>query len=84
MTLINQIKSTQSREELTKLLEKEKIEVAYILMTNAIDSLNKEIESDILTGDTDVALYKMSQVVMLEDHLHIIERVILKRSVVLQ
>lgn len=84
MTLITNIKSVQSREELTKLLEKETIEVRYILVTNAVDSLNKEIEADITTGDVDVALYKMSQVVLLEDALHVIERVILKQRVIHQ
>lgn len=81
MTLITQVKSASSREELRNALESSSIEVRYIMLTNAIDSLNKEIECDITTGNTDVALYKMSQVVMLEDEKHVVERVMLKQSV---
>jgi transposase-like protein len=83
MTTINSIKSTQSREELRDILSGSLPEVRHIYLTNAIDSLNKEIEADIALGDIDVAIFKMSQVVMLEDEKHIVERVLLKAVVTL-
>lgn len=82
--LINQIKAMTAKDELRNLLSSRKPEVRQIFLENAIDSLNKEIESDISLGNVDVAIYKMSQVVMLEDEKHIVERIILKQAVVLR
>ena len=82
MTLISKLKSVTSRKEIREALAASSIEVRRIMLVNAIDSLNKEIECDIVEGNVDVALFKMSQVVMLEDELHVVERVILKQSVV--
>lgn len=81
MTLISQIKSTSCRKELREVLSNSSIEVRHIMLSNAIDSLNKEIECDIASNNTDVAIFKMSQVVMLEDEHHIVERVLLKQSI---
>lgn len=83
MTTINLIKQSYSREEVRDSLSGHAPEMRYILITNAIDSLNKEIERDITVGNTDLAIFKMSQVVMLEDEKHIIERVMLKAVVTL-
>lgn len=82
-TLINQIKSATTRKELREAFGNTAIEVRFTLLSNAVDSLNKEIESDITTGDVNIALFKMSQVVMLEDEKHVVERVMLKQRVVL-
>jgi|GEM_PF-5773658 len=82
MTLIQKIKSVTSRQELREALSSSSIEVRQIMLTNAIELLNKEIECDITEGNIDIALFKMSQVVMLEDELHIVERLILKQRVI--
>lgn len=79
--LINQIKTAQSRKELRQLFQDKSVEVQYIMLTNAIDSINKEIESDISEHHIDLAIFKMSQVVLFEDELHVIERVMLKQRV---
>jgi hypothetical protein len=82
--LIDQIKSSTSKEEVRTLLAKKSIEIKHIMLENSINSLNREIESDIHTGNVDVALFKMSQVVMLEDEIHVVERVILKQGVLVR
>ncbi|MCY9186547.1 hypothetical protein [Bacillus halotolerans] len=83
MKIVNDIKSAISKDEVRKLLEGKSIETQHIYLANAIDALNKEIVSDIKKGETDAALFKMSQVIMLEDENHIVERLILKQAVVL-
>lgn len=82
-TTITLIKSATSREELRETLSGSTPETRHIFLTNAIDSLNKEIESDITQANVDLAIFKMSQVVMLEDEKHIVERVLLKAAVTL-
>jgi hypothetical protein len=81
MTLIDQIKSVASRKDLHALLSTSGIEKRHYLLSNVIDLLNREVECDITTGDIEVAIFKMSQVVLLEDELMIVERVMLKQSV---
>lgn len=83
-SLINQIKSATTRKDVHELLSTRSVEVRQTFLSNAIDSLNKEIECDILDNNIDVAIFKMSQVVMLEDEKHAVERVILKQSVVVR
>ncbi|ARC67241.1 hypothetical protein B14_200030 (plasmid) [Bacillus licheniformis] len=83
MKTVNQIKSATSREEVRSVLEGIKIELQHIYLLNAIDALNKEIVTDIKEDKTDKALFKMSQVIMLEDENHVVERLILKQAVVL-
>jgi enoyl reductase-like protein len=82
MTPVSKIKSVSTRKELREVLATFSLDMRHILLTNAINSLNKEIECNIAEGNVDMALFKMSQVVMLEDELHIVERVILKQSIV--
>ncbi len=77
--LIKKVKGASSRKELILVLEGQPEEIKHIMLTNAIESINKEIERDIKSGDLDVAIYKMSQVVMLEDEMHIIERKLFKQ-----
>ncbi|ELC54644.1 hypothetical protein WGI_05101 [Escherichia coli KTE44] len=81
MTTITLIKSAVSKEAVRNSLSGHTPDVRHIFITNAIDSLNKEIEQDIISGNTDIAIFKMSQVVMLEDERHIVERVLLKTVV---
>jgi hypothetical protein len=81
MTAINQIKLSTSREEARSILESRTPEMRLIILRNAIESLDREIESDIASENIDIAIFKMSQVVMLEDEKHIVERVILKAVV---
>ncbi|MCY8466508.1 hypothetical protein [Bacillus atrophaeus] len=83
MKIVNEIKSAISKDEVRKTLEGKSIETQHIYLMNAIDELNKEIVSDIKKGNTNTALFKMSQVIMLEDENHIVERLILKQAVVL-
>jgi len=83
MKTVNQIKSATSREEVRSVLEGISIELQHIYLLNAIEALNKEIVTDIKEDKTDKALFKMSQVIMLEDENHIVERLILKQAVVL-
>ncbi|GIN54987.1 MULTISPECIES: hypothetical protein [Bacillus] len=83
MKTVNQIKSATSREEVRSVLEGINIELQHIYLLNAIDALNKEIVTDIKEDKTDKALFKMSQVIMLEDENHVVERLILKQAVVL-
>ena len=79
--LLNQIKSSQSKEEVRKSLAGQSQETRHELLSTAIDSINNEIEQDIASGDVHVAIFKMSQVVMLEDECHIVERNLLKQRV---
>ncbi len=81
--LLTKVKSALSSKELRHILKGQPKEIAHIMITNAIESINREVERDIQSGDLDVAIYKMSQVVMLEDEMHIIERSLLKESVLL-
>ncbi|MBJ7935480.1 hypothetical protein JDS73_10300 [Bacillus cereus] len=71
----------QSKKELQQLLSPHSIEMQHSIIKSAISNLNSEIECDIRSSDTSIALYKMSQVVVLEDSLHIIERVLLRQRV---
>jgi hypothetical protein len=81
MTIINQIKSATSREEIRLALKDRTAEVRLVFLKNAVESLNKEIECDIAQTNIDIAIFKMGQVVLLEDEQHIVERVILAESV---
>ncbi|MEB2276949.1 hypothetical protein LAV82_23305 [Bacillus sp. ILBB4] len=81
MTIINQIKSATSKEEVRTVLKDRTAEVRLVFLKNAVDSLNKEIECDIAGENIDIAIFKMGQVVLLEDEQHIVERVILAESV---
>lgn len=79
--LINKVKQTQSKKEIRKLLHHISSELQHSIVSNAISILNAEIECDISLNNTSIALYKMSQVVVLEDEKHIIERTIFKQRV---
>lgn len=79
---INQIKSATSAKEVRQMLANNTPEARLVFLDNAIKQLNKEIELDIEATHTDMAIFKMSQVVMLEDEKHIVERVV-SRSVVM-
>ncbi|MCD7910998.1 hypothetical protein KC480_05600 [Bacillus velezensis] len=83
METVNEIKNAASSKEVRKALKGKSFELQHICLINAIDILNKEIVKDIKEKRTDAALLKMSQVIMLEDENHIIERLILKQAVVL-
>jgi DNA-directed RNA polymerase specialized sigma24 family protein len=83
-SLITEIKSATTREELREALATRKPELRHVFLKNAIDSLNKEVECDIMEGNTDVAIFKMSQVVMLEDEKHIVERVLLAQGILVR
>ncbi|EOO44361.1 hypothetical protein [Bacillus cereus] len=79
--LIQKAKHVQSKKELQQLLSSQSVEMQHSIVKNAISNLNAEIECDIRSNDTSIALYKMSHVVLLEDALHVIERVLLKQRV---
>lgn len=79
--LTQKVMNVQSKKELQQLLSPHTIEMQHSITKSAINNLNSEIECDIRSNDTSIALYKMSQVVVLEDALHIIERVLLKQRV---
>lgn len=77
------IKQAQSREEIHNLFKDSGITLQerYYFVQGAIAQLNQETEEAILNNETDTAIFKMSQVVMLEDEIYAIERVILKSGV---
>lgn len=81
MSVIEKICQANSRDEVHQALQSISLIDQYKLLKNSIDVLNTQIESDVISQDTESALMKMSRVVMLEDELHIVERVILKEGV---
>lgn len=80
MSIINQIKAAQSKREVRTILEDKDPSARQHYISEAIEILDFEIESDIRSENIQIALYKMSHVVMLEDELHITERFIFKQS----
>jgi hypothetical protein len=82
-SILDQIKSSESVQELRMHLKQCKPEYRYTALESVIDDLNSDIEHDIKINNIEEALYAMSQVVMMEDQLHIEERFLAKKAVVL-
>lgn len=77
-SVVQRVQEADNRKDLNRILSDLEFTTRYEVLTSAINSLNQEVEFEIQAGNTDIAIFKMAQVVFLEDELHIVERVMMK------
>jgi hypothetical protein len=75
------LQSFSCRKELRSMLEGHTLSVKSILIREKIDSLDEEIEMDIKDNHIELATFKLSQSVILEEELNLVERLIIKSAV---
>ena len=84
MTTINQtiakIDAVETAGELRSLLSEHTLSVRATLLKGKIESLDDEIEIHITNEHTDIAIYKLAQMVIFEEELSLVERLLIKQA----
>lgn len=73
--------SAYTKKEVRYALANKSVEEQFELVKSTIEFLDKETDKALKAGLNEVAIMKMSQVVMLEEELLVLERIMLKQGV---
>lgn len=78
---IKELKSAEEKKQVRAILEPFKLEVQALLMKEAMESLDNEIEFEIKSENTNLAMFKLAQFSLLEEQLYLVERILIKQAI---